>query len=127
MKLNEIYTYLKSHHVSVTLDTEQHRILLGENESTLVEEYAAYLVPFVSDPIAIRVRNTFRTVWDGYACTRKVCKSDLDEFIETYKSWYEIEEPERRNRYAAMKAAMLRKRHPEWNWSNPHVDLGYPI
>lgn len=127
MKLKEIYTYLKSHHVSVWLDIEQHRILLGENESTLVDVSTAYLVPFVSDLVALGVRNTFRTAWDGYACTRKLRIEDLDEFIETYKRWYEIEEPERRNRYAALKKAMLRKRHPEWIWNSPPVDLGYPI
>jgi hypothetical protein len=127
MKLNEIYIYLKSHQVSVWIDNEQNKILLAENNSTLIEGNASYLVPFVSDQIALRVRNTFQTVWDGWVSTRKVRKKDLDDFIETYKRWYEIEEPERRNRYAAMKAAMLRKRHPEWNWSNPHVDLGYPI
>lgn len=127
MTLNEIYTYLKSRQVSVTLDNDENKIYLAANDSTLIEGDASYLGPYVSDPIALRVRNTFQTAWDGYAYTRKVRKKDLDEFIETYKRWYEIEEPERRNRYAAMKASMLRKRHPEWNWSNPHVDLGYPI
>lgn len=127
MKLKEIYTYLKSHQVSVWLDNDENKIYLAANDSTLIEGNASYLVPFVSDQIALRIRNTFQTAWDGYASTRKLRKKDLDEFIETYKRWYEIEEPERRNRYAAMKAAMLRQRHPEWNWSNPHVDLGYPI
>jgi hypothetical protein len=128
MKLKEIYTYLKSHQVSVTLDTEQHKILLAANDSTLIEGNASYLVPFVSDPLVPRILDkAFQTAWDGWAHTRKLSIGDLDEFIETYKRWYEIEEPERRNRYAALKASMLRKRHPEWNWSNPHVDLGYPI
>lgn len=125
MKLKEIYTYLKSHQVSVTLDTEQNRILLSANDSTLIEANASYLVPFVSDPLVPRILDkAFQTAWDGWVYTRKVTIEILDEFIETYKRWYEIEEPERRNRYAALKTAMLRKQHPEWNWSNPHVDLG---
>ena len=128
MKLKEIYIYLKSHQVSVTLDTEQHKILLAANASTLIEGNTSYLVPFVDERSFVRqIKRTFQTAWDGWVNTGKVTIEILDEFIETYKRWYEIEEPERRNRYAALKAAMLRQRHPEWNWSNPHVDLGYPI
>lgn len=128
MKLKEIYTYLNSHQVSVLLDNEQNKILLAANNSTLIEGNASYLVPLVDERTFVRqIKKTFQTAWDGWVSTRKIRIKDLDEFIETYKRWYEIEEPERRNRYAAMKAAMLRKRHPEWNWSNPHVDLGYPI
>lgn len=128
MKLKEIYTYLKSRQVSVWLDNDENKIYLAANDSTLIDGDASYLVPYVSDPLVPRILDkTFQTGWDGWVSTRKVRKNDLDEFIETYKRWYEIEESERRNRYAAMKAAMLRKRHPEWNWSNPHVDLGYPI
>ena len=124
MKLNEIYIYLKSHQVSVALDTEQHKILLAANASTLIEGNASYLVPLVDERTFVRqIKKTFQTAWDGWVFTSKVRKKDLDEFIETYKKWYEIEEPERRNRYSALKAAMLRQRHPEWNWSNPHVDF----
>ena len=128
MKLNEIYIYLKSHQVSVWFDNEQNKIFLAANDSTLIEGNASYLVPLVDERTFVRqIKKTFQTAWYGWVSTSKVRKRDLDEFIESYKRWYEIEEPERRNRYAAMKAAMLRQRHPEWNWSNPHVNLGYPI
>lgn len=128
MKLKEIYTYLKSHQVSVWLDNEQNKILLSANDSKLIDAHASYLAPFVRNPVAERILGKgFETTWDGWVNTRKVTIEILDDFIATYKRWYEIEEPERRNRYAAMKAAMLRKQHPEWNWSNPNVELGYPI
>ena len=124
MKLNEIYIYLKSHQVSVWFDNEQNKIFLAANDSTLIEGNASYLVPLVDERTFVRqIKKTFQTAWDGWVSTSKVRKKDLDEFIESYKRWYEIEEPERRNRYAAMKAAMLRQRHPEWNWSSPHVDF----
>lgn len=54
MKLNEIYTYLKSRQVSVGLDNEQNKILLAANNSTLIEGNASYLVPLVDERTFVR-------------------------------------------------------------------------